>query len=219
MAREGLLNLPFHIDLPISRGSESVRGLYFRPIEQPRPKGLGGRDRALYGRAWVLQEQLLSPRMFIFDGVQLKWECLTTHGSEVSPTSSRTRHDIDLKYIRGSLAYDTEHFPNTPAMERQFVQSKVWTRTEQQCWCDLVMHYTHRRMTKPSDRLVALAGIAQALNRKISNEYLAGLWLNHFFLGILRSLPHNGTSYINPSANFDVEHDRQIRHEQKLAPS
>jgi hypothetical protein len=65
--RNGLMNLPFHIDLPVIPGANSIRGLHLRPIERPQ-KG----EPVLYTRAWVLQEQLLSPRMLVFDLAALK---------------------------------------------------------------------------------------------------------------------------------------------------
>ncbi|KAF1850201.1 HET-domain-containing protein [Cucurbitaria berberidis CBS 394.84] len=94
--RDGLLQLPFFIELPQSAVSKEPTRIQF--TSYGRVKDIGGGNPALYGRAWVLQEQLLSPRMLIFDGAQIKWECLTMHGSEKSPTSSTTRHSLYYKY-------------------------------------------------------------------------------------------------------------------------
>ncbi|KAF2633498.1 HET-domain-containing protein, partial [Macroventuria anomochaeta] len=219
MERDGLLNLPFHIEIPSSAGSDSAVRLQFTTYGRPQAKDLGGGDPALYGRAWVLQEQLLSPRMLIFDGAQLKWECLTMHGSEGSPTSGITRHDLPQKYIRSGIMDDFEYFDDVTATSEKFADSRFWARMKHQYWCDLVMNYTHRGMTKSKDRLVALAGIGQALGRHTSREYLAGLWSGQFFIGLLWSIPHNEKYLMSATTNFDIEGNHHIRHEQALAPS
>lgn len=47
-----------------------------------RPKGV------LNTRRWILQEQLLSPRILYYDQHQLYWDCVTQSASELSPVSS-----------------------------------------------------------------------------------------------------------------------------------
>ncbi|KAF3050800.1 hypothetical protein E8E11_000735 [Didymella keratinophila] len=217
--RDGLLNLPFHIDIPGQTTTRPTRRLQFTTYGRPQEKDLGGGDPALYGRAWVLQEQLLSPRMLIFDGDQLKWECLTMHGSEGSPTSGTTRHDLSLKYIRSGIMDEFEYFDDVGAKEGTMTDSQFWARMKHQYWCNLVMNYTHRGMTKSSDRLVALAGIAQALGRHTRDEYLAGLWRDHFFIGLLWSLPHNETFLMSATTNFDIERNERMRHAEAFTPS
>lgn len=217
--RDGLLNLPFHIDLPGGTTTLPARKLQFTTYGRPQANDLGGGDPALYGRAWVLQEQLLSPRMLIFDGDQLKWECITMHGSEGSPTSGTTRHDLSLKSIRSGIMDEFEYFDDVDAKEGTMTDSRFWARMKNQYWCNLIMNYTHRGMTKSSDRLVALAGVAQALGRHTRNEYVAGLWREHFFIGLLWSLPHNETFLMSATTNFDIERNERIRHAETLAPS
>jgi hypothetical protein len=217
--RDGLLSLPFHIDIPEVTITRVTRRLQFTTYGRPQLNDLGGGDPALYGRAWVLQEQLLSPRMLIFDGDQLKWECLTMHGSEGSPTAGTTRHDLSLKYIRSGIMDEVEYFDDVDAKPGTVTDSHFWARMKHQYWCNLVMNYTHRGMTKSSDRLVALAGVAQALGRHTENQYLAGLWRNHFYIGLLWSLPHNETFLMSATSNFDIERNEHIRHVEALAPS
>ena len=43
-------------------------------------------EAPLYKRAWVLQEQLLSPRSLIFSKTQIHWVCRKTEASELFPT-------------------------------------------------------------------------------------------------------------------------------------
>lgn len=217
--RDGLLNLPFHIDIPGGTTTRPAQKLLFTTYGRPQTNDLGGGNPALYGRAWVLQEQLLSPRMLIFDGDQLKWECITMHGSEGSPTSGTTRHDLSLKSIRSGIMDESKYFDDVDAKEGTLTDSPFWARMKHQYWCNLVMNYTHRGMAKSSDRLVALAGVAQALRRRTRDEYVAGLWRDHFFIGLLWSLPHNETFLMSATTNFDIERNERIRHAETLAPS
>ncbi|KAH7346932.1 heterokaryon incompatibility protein-domain-containing protein, partial [Pyrenochaeta sp. MPI-SDFR-AT-0127] len=181
--RDGLLKLPIYVELPETASSTSPTRVLF--TSYGRVKDVGGGDPALYGRAWVLQEQLLSPRMLIFDGQQIKWECLTMHGSESSPTSGTTRHGLYHKFVRSGIMDEYEYFDHVDAKEEQFQDTHFWARLKHQYWCFIVMDYTHRGMTKSKDRLVALAGIGKALERHTKNTYLAGLWSEHFTTGLL----------------------------------
>jgi hypothetical protein len=215
--RDGLLNLPFYIELPQEVASASPVRIQF--TSYGRVKDVGGGDPALYGRAWVLQEQLLSPRMLIFDGQQIKWECLTMYGSESSPTSGTTRHSLYQKYIRSGIMDDYEYFDHVDAAAGEFQDTRFWSLLKHQYWCYTVMDYTHRGMTKSKDRLVALAGIGNALSRHTKNRYFAGLWSEHFTTGLLWSIAHNEVFQMSAGTNFDIEKNEKIRHEEDLAPS
>ena len=116
----------------------------------------------LYTRGWVLQEQLLAPRTLIFGQEQLHWECSTGQGSELFP-------DI------------VERPPNTWRIFRPFweniLQGKVVDSQRQEAWNTLIATYFEMSLTKPSDRLVAISGLAgQLSNRWDGVTYLAGLW-------------------------------------------
>jgi hypothetical protein len=60
---------------------------------------------------------------------------------------------------------------------RQKVESVDWYR--------MVEDYTARSITKHTDRLPALSGLAQAVDRVTGNEYLAGLWKSSLLEGLL----------------------------------
>ncbi|KAH9876663.1 hypothetical protein J1614_003795 [Plenodomus biglobosus] len=207
--RDGLLQLPFYLELP----TNPITRVQF--TSYGRTKEVGGGDPALYGRAWVLQEQILSPRMLIFDGQQVKWECLTMYGSESAPTSGTTRHSLYQKYIRSGIMDDVEYF-NFGEEEMVHISG---ARLKHQYWCYVVMDYTHRGMTKSKDRLIALAGIGKALARHTKSRYLAGLWSDYFTIGLLWSIAHNEIFSMSADTNFDIEKNEKIRHEEDVAPS
>jgi hypothetical protein len=47
-----------------------------------------------------------------------------------------------------------------------------------QVWCDLIENYTRRDLTGESNRLIAITGLAQAMELVTGDELIAGLWSN-----------------------------------------
>lgn len=213
--RDGILQLPVILDFPISEDHQNVPPVRALFTSYGRSEGLGGPEPPLYGRAWVLQEQILSPRMLIFDGPQLRWECLCMHGSERSPQGGMSRHIGHHKTIRSGIMDDTDFF----SWAQHFDSPSLAARAKHQEWCYAIMDYTHRGMTKPSDRLVAIAGIAQAVQANTANAYLAGLWRDQLWLGLLWSIPHEAEYTPTTTRAFDVESNAKIRHDAPIAPS
>ncbi|TGO54640.1 hypothetical protein BCON_0104g00370 [Botryotinia convoluta] len=112
---------------------------------------------ALYGRAWVLQERLLSPRTKHFSE-QLIWECREEGASEFFPMG------LSLKCY-GTGGYNF---------------SKDWRSNLQDCghqfWVDTLGRYMKSSLTYSSDRLVAIGAIAREHETELDDFYLAGLW-------------------------------------------
>jgi hypothetical protein len=214
--RDGLLQMPFYIKLPSVNANDVPKRIQF--TSYGRANATSGGDPVLFSRAWVLQEQLLSPRLLIFDGKHLGWICMTMHGSEGTPTSGATRHSLYQKAIRAGILDDYEFFDDRNAGADGYGDHTFWARIKHQYWCNLVMDYTHRGMTKSKDRLVALAGVAKALSRHTKSEYWAGLWSDAFTTGLLWSLSHN-ERFLMYSEVFDVTKLASIRHEQPLVPT
>jgi hypothetical protein len=50
-------------------------------------------------------------------------------------------------------------------------------------WEDIVSGYTRADLTFTSDKLVAIAGIAQQFAERYSHTYIAGMWKEHFDIG------------------------------------
>ncbi|KZM26127.1 hypothetical protein ST47_g2721 [Ascochyta rabiei] len=210
--RDGLLQMPFIVDIPSASVSTKPAHVVF--TSYGRSEGLGGPEPPLYGRAWVLQEQLLSPRMLVFDGSQLRWECLTTHASERSHSGGMSRHAGHQKAIRKAIMSKENFFSNTDFPDREF-----GARSQHLYWCSAVMDYTHRGMTQPKDRLVALAGIAQALERQTESDYFAGLFSRFLWAGMLWSIPHTREYNSTTQDAFSLEDNKRIRHTSPIAPS
>jgi hypothetical protein len=77
--------------------------------------------------------------------------------------------------------------------------------------------FSHRGITVSVDRLVAIAGVVNAIQRKTSAIYLAGLWKEHFWRGLLWSIPFNN-EYI-PTTMFAHTVHECSRHSDLSVPS
>ncbi|KAF2691693.1 HET-domain-containing protein [Lentithecium fluviatile CBS 122367] len=215
--RDGLLQFPFvaELALPATRDASSTKPRHILLTSYGRIEGVGAPEPPLYGRAWVLQEQLLSPRMLIFDGNLIRWECVCGHGNERTPTGGMSRHIGLQKDIRAGIFSTTDFFDMLDDNPGKVSGARIKLLH----WCDAVMDYTHRGMTKASDRLVALDGIAQALRMKTKRKYYAGLWSQDLWMGLLWSISHEDEYTPTTMASFDLERNKHVRHDEDLAPS
>ncbi|KAI1745447.1 heterokaryon incompatibility protein [Xylaria scruposa] len=121
----------------------------------------------LLDRGWVFQERILAPRVLHFGKNQVLWECLTEHKCEGFPNGipwswSRSHKNIDP--LLDSLS-------RTGLNESQKMDDYIL-----ELWRKLVMKYSRCALTYPSDKLVAIAGIAQLFRDATGDEYVAGLW-------------------------------------------
>ncbi|VUC32174.1 unnamed protein product [Clonostachys rosea] len=102
----------------------------------------------LAGRAWALQERLLSRRAVLFSKYGVFWQCHSNSRSEFIPGG----------------------FGGHPGPTLMFSDGVPLP------WLDLICQYTETKLTYPSDRLPALSGIAARQNEITGDKYLAGLW-------------------------------------------
>jgi hypothetical protein len=100
-------------------------------------------------RAWVLQERVLSHRNLHFSS-QLFWECNELLACEAFPDG-------------------------LPALFQKEHDSLQQTKNEKH-WQTLVQFYTLCKLTFEKDKLIAMAGIAQSVQDRYGDEYVAGLW-------------------------------------------
>lgn len=137
-------------------------------------------------RGWVFQERMLSPRTLHFSS-QLAWECRMLHACETYPTG----------------------YPRAPAslindVETQWPNCKLWAKDihtdATSTWTLLVQSYCKTQLTRPSDRLAAIAGLAQEMHSNTNHDYLAGLWKQQLPYGLCWMLygTVNSGSVTNP---------------------
>jgi len=143
---------------------------------------------ALNKRAWVAQERFLSHRILHFTDSVLFWECDTSFTNEngtnldndderrrLLPDSNALKRILNyLRLSRSMVVSDVDaalcRNSNSDTIEPT-VLSKVF-----RAWEGFLELYTRCDMTKQSDILVALMGIAEEVGSFTNDCLVAGLW-------------------------------------------
>lgn len=118
----------------------------------------------LLKRAWVFQEQILSPRIIHFASGEICFECKSHLVCECSDWSLRS--DSSLWETRWRKAHSWLLKPEADHI------SKPHTCHDFEAYRALVERYSELEITAEQDRLPALSGVT--FGRK--DEYLAGMW-------------------------------------------
>jgi len=116
-------------------------------------------------RAWVLQERILPPRQLYFGRNDVLWQCYEFSSFSLVP---------DLCHPH---SYTGEPFGNNLS-EKFFERKRANGQKDAlSLWAQYVDLYSVCALTKPEDKLVAIAGIAQDINRTFpADEYIVGVW-------------------------------------------
>jgi hypothetical protein len=131
-------------------------------------------------RGWVCQERLLSPRTVHF-AKQLFWECSGSQNvcetipegvsNDILPKQDEfpfMGEAIGTGFSWGTMEFDeitTPYSWKAPKTEDQYEQ-----------WLKTLHGYVQRMLTKSSDKLPAIGGIAKRTATVLDDEYLAGLF-------------------------------------------
>jgi hypothetical protein len=156
----------------------------FKVAYQPRLLGRQGcltlirttiEPEPLDKRGWTLQERLLSPRTLEFGSRQLRFICQhnprgLTDGWRLWPESNDVRQD-NLEHVAILQADDDS--PQSLALSRTFLETV-------ETWYRLIEVYSHRSLTVPEDRILAISGIAMRYGRVLNDKYFAGHWRSTF---------------------------------------
>ena len=141
-------------------------------------------------RAWVLQERLLTARTLHFGGQQMMWQCKTK-------TLAEGFHDTD-PVAEGQIPGMDNNFsaPETADLGHgspKAIQGEAVSRSKASYhdlndiydkWYRVVGEYARLRLTKHTDRLPAIAGIARQVQLLTDDIYLAGLWKSNIPRGL-----------------------------------
>lgn len=143
----------------------------------------------LRARAWTLQERELSKRNIHFAGNQMLWECREQKASTQLPWHhKKPEDDFEQWPIRNFLTEDMA--PGGPVAMRDR-------------WYELMEDYSFRQLTKETDKLTALAGLARSFQPVFPQaQYLPGIWSTHLPAALLwrtRYTARRPQSYIAPT--------------------
>jgi hypothetical protein len=108
-------------------------------------------EMPLMKRGWALQERLLPPRSLQFTSTEVFWECHEKVACETFP----------------------EQFPNYLTYCGQFFEKKPISRS---MWHWIVERYSECQLTYTKDKLVAISGLAQIIQKQTRDQYVAGMW-------------------------------------------
>lgn len=168
-------------------------------------------------RGWTMQEGLLPNRLLIYTSSQMIWECCEEQRYErgmrkrLDDVVARAhRHSGD-----GDISFPSEWFwelgtfmkfktlPDFLPVNRDldFIFS---TSDTFRLWYDLVEEYSSRRLTNPTDRLLAISGLAKIFGEEIQcKDYVAGLWEPDLVRGLMWHT--EGASLVSRSASESEE--------------
>lgn len=139
----------------------------FHPSTQDFRTHLIGDDAGslfpLMTRAWAYQERLLSPRVLYFGRNELYWACRTGTQCEC--------------HLEQASDFENQLGPSTSW--NQLLNSTGPTKASEtlQTWASMVTAYSRLRLTFESDRLPAIAGLAQRIASYLPEyRYLSGIW-------------------------------------------
>ena len=110
----------------------------------------------LTDRGWALQERMLAHRTLHYATDQMYFECNEAFLSEDGIHIIDQHHNI----------YGPSKAP--------FIQQELSGSLDS--WSNLVWDYGRRKLTKPSDKLPAISGLAKRFEQLLQDDYVVGLW-------------------------------------------
>ncbi|TPX11036.1 uncharacterized protein E0L32_008073 [Thyridium curvatum] len=137
-------------------------------------------------RAWTLQERVLSPRVLHLTRDQVLWRCRGDNCAEGYKPNLERVHEEYRACGAGWIVDRAES--DAYRAHRAFYSSGLDNRFgadyAAQTWCHCVSEFSARALTKSSEKLPAIAGLAAVLCRPELGKYLAGFWGRDLFRGL-----------------------------------
>lgn len=156
-------------------------------------------DKApLNQRGWVLQERILSPRVLHFSVDQVFWECRQHDACETFPKVVPVCYRQSITRI--PLTKLRDFIPSQPV--EAYMSIPRLSLMEAEYWSTVVQAYSRASLTRQTDKLVALSGVAREVRYLLKSTYLAGLWKCHFPICLLwraKAGCHRPKEYLAPS--------------------
>ena len=131
-------------------------------------------SRPLSKRAWVVQELLLSSRILYLTGQQLFWECFELTACATYPGGLPPRNQDN--WMPREIIWQAHKCANDGLQAIRDIAEPAAQKEFRKLWTGIVKMFTERDLTVRSDRLIALAGVAEVMGQALNDEYCAGLW-------------------------------------------
>jgi hypothetical protein len=117
-------------------------------------------------RGWVLQERQLSRRVLHYTKSKLLWEC----------RSLRACDDIPWGLSHGSATRKPRVLDG---------REGSWKGDIFNAWHTMTQDYSSMLLTRDTDKLGALSGLAKEVQRSLASNYIAGIWEDNFSRSLL----------------------------------
>jgi hypothetical protein len=141
--------------------------IWYRQNSNAKQVAIFSNRPKLQTRGWTLQEHILSPRIIRFTTLEMMWECFSQQKCECSLLEEPIQ-DSPKASFAGIISAPTD------------LEYSVW-----KFWRDIVYEFTTRDLTYVSDRLPALAGLADVISTFSQDTYLWGLWQKSLWQDLL----------------------------------
>jgi hypothetical protein len=163
----------------------NVRGTLSLCSSNISGKSVKPSSSALQSRAWVLQEEILSPRTLRWSDHQIEWGCRSTLRSEENPIGSPATNVASLR-PRGwwkLVCLSKESL-------RTILHSQPWSKLSNPLclWYGIIGAFCERKITFKTDTFPAISGVAREIEKHTGYEYHAGIWKEDFHNGLLWSI-------------------------------
>jgi hypothetical protein len=159
-------------------------------------------------RGWILQERVLAPRTIYFTQNQIYWECLHHIRCEADPDGSlelldRAKLSVSDRRPLGEIVRCQNQLRELLALRQKKPDQGLGSNSEleeqinilkvdsdrlrpgmRHYWWILVGAFSECQLTKESDKLIAIAGIARKFQQLYPDLYLAGLWKDSLHLDL-----------------------------------
>lgn len=181
-SREGLLNRPCKLRLDVKEWTFPQKGeIYALSARQSLEYDIWRRRGPLDTRRWVLQEQLLPPRIINYTKGEVYWDCMTQEISERNPDGLESGYRQDTDYIQSFKA----GIGGFLGLQSEAKEVGTNRHSFHRAWHLLVQEYTCRGLTKESDTMAALYGIITEMQKATGDVFLIGLWQQYIWMDLL----------------------------------
>ncbi|KAI0965892.1 heterokaryon incompatibility protein-domain-containing protein [Xylaria arbuscula] len=137
-------------------------------------------------RGWTLQESFLSSRVITFESRQSSIVCQC---SPQRPSFSDGWKPKSGQQTMQEVAFAvcTWNQGTTPS-KNDLCELREMNRALLGEWQSCLINYTKRKLAEPTDRCLAISGLAEVIAPGLGGGYLAGLWERSLPLGLLWSV-------------------------------
>ena len=133
----------------------------------------------LESRAWVLQEIFLAQRVLYFASQGIVWECSSLCAQEGAPSREMIGYPIKREILHGREGLSVS---GKETLRSEDADYQLYRK-----WMNMVRNYTGRRLTRSSDKLVAISGLAKHIAATLATKdvYILGLWKRNLLLQLV----------------------------------